>query len=106
MARVSKLQTSRNKSMPIIDQLTAAAAAAAGNTQKRVAKVGQTKNNWPAESAAEEATPATTTKATTATSSARHKTLALANLLRLKDSQLRQLCWLFFLVYQQWGISD
>lgn len=104
MARVSKLQTSRNKSMPIIDQLTAAAtAAAAGNTQKRVAKVGQTKNNWPAESAAEEATPATTT---TATSAARHKTLALANLLQLKDSQRRQLCWPFFLVYQQWGISD
>lgn len=85
--------------MPIIDQLTAAAAAtAAGNTQKRVAKVGQTKNNWPAESAAEEATPATT-KATTATSAARHKTLALANLLQLKDSKRRQLCSSFFLVY-------
>lgn len=104
MARVSKLQTSRNKSMPIIDQLTAAAATAetAGNTQKRVAKVGQTKNNWPAESAAEEATPATTK----ATSAARHKTLALANLLQLKDSKRRQLCSPFFLVYQQWGISD
>lgn len=40
---VSKLQTSRNKSMPIIDQLTAAAAAAAADEQKRVAKVGQQK---------------------------------------------------------------